>query len=513
LTHQRKFIKASLIVGLAIILSRILGLIREQYSLILFGAGWELDAYISAYKLPTFLRNLLGEGAFSIVFTSIFSNLFYKDTKKAEVFTSRILSYLFVISLGISFLALLFTPQYMSLIHHSSANFALAVHLSRIMVFFINFISIAAIFMGILNSWERYFIPAFAPAIGNIFNILIVSLLHKHFGITALAIGYLVNSFVLMVIQIPYIFGKRFHFRFDFKMDLRVRKFFKSFFPVAFGVAFFQINQLLSNAFSSRIEGGNSVMDRAFLIIQMAIAILSTGISVVLLPLISRGTQTKEKHRLFHDSMQGIFLVVFPTMILFLLFSYDIASFIFRDILNFLGIGLGKIEEGTIKNIGKCIFLFAPGIVIYSLITISTRTLQGLKKYSYPVIGSAISTAINFIIMELLFDKYRIFLLPVSINIASIIDLGILLFFLGKQFKLQERYGFFLFFIKNISAGIILFSILKLVIPHVQFISNIGRLPLLCIGGIIFYFVLLLIFKEKNVSKIFFKIKEKIKPH
>ena len=128
--------------SIAIILSRVLGMFREQYSLVLFGAGWELDAYISASRIPNALRNLLGEGAFSAVFISIFSSLYFKDKEKGIEFARKAISFLLVISIIITIIGIITAPLYLKLIHKSSINFDAVVQLTYFIMPFLTFISL-----------------------------------------------------------------------------------------------------------------------------------------------------------------------------------------------------------------------------------------------------------------------------------------------------------------------------------------------------------------------------------
>lgn len=484
--------------SVAIILSRVLGMVREQYSLALFGADWELDAYISATKIPNALRNLLGEGAFSAVFISIFSTLYSKNKEKGIEFARKAISFLLVISIIVTVIGMIGAPIYLKLIHKANVNFDTVVYLTYYIMPFLTFISLAAIFMGILNSWQVYFLPAIAPFFGNIVFLISLYFLFPHYGILALAISFLFSSIVDALIQIPGLAKKGFRFSFNFKIDDDIKYFFKSFLPVAFGMAVFQMNRIVSNIFSSSIQGGNTIVERGFIIAQLVLSVFITGISAVTLPLIAKEEKNKLE-KIFIDSLRWVFIVIFPCALFFMLLGKEISSFIYKDLLVFLGFGTGKIDEQTIQGIGRMIFYFGPGLIFFGLNTIITRGFQGLKLFYYPVIGSMFSLVANYVFMEFLCPSMGVSGIPLAITLAAGVNFIVLITLFYFKNKMSYR-GLFLTVSRSVIAGLFLFlaviGIKELSIPMI------AKTPLLFIAGGAAYFAGLYVLGEKDIRRI-----------
>ncbi|HNR65722.1 MAG TPA: lipid II flippase MurJ, partial [Atribacterota bacterium] len=161
------------IVMAATLVCRILGLGREMVISNQFGAGFETDAFFVAFMIPNLLRSIIGEGALNTTFVPIFSGcLAHQDKKRADIFASNVLNLLIIalaliVSLGIwgaPFLVRVLASGF----QQSPEKYLLTVRLTRIMFPYIIFASLAALFMGILNSYQEFFIPALAPALLNV---------------------------------------------------------------------------------------------------------------------------------------------------------------------------------------------------------------------------------------------------------------------------------------------------------------------------------------------------------
>jgi putative peptidoglycan lipid II flippase len=164
-----------LVISSSTVLSRILGLVRDVVIAHLFGASRAYDAYLIAFMIPHLLRRLLAEGALSSAFIPIFTARLTKDgPKQAErfantVFTAALLFFAVLTGLGI-FLAPFYVPFFAD--GFSREQLDLTIRLTQITFPFIALVGLAAIVMGVLNSYERFFAPAFAPVLFNVGVIL-----------------------------------------------------------------------------------------------------------------------------------------------------------------------------------------------------------------------------------------------------------------------------------------------------------------------------------------------------
>ena len=211
------------IVMFATLLCRVLGLGREMVISNRFGAGLETDAFFVAFMIPNLLRSFLGEGALNTTFIPVFSDyLTHNNQKKADTFASNVLNILFVVLIIIIILGILGAPLIVNIVasgfRMEPEKFKLTVQLTKIMFPYIGFAAVAALFMGILNSYKQFFIPAFAPAMLNIGIICFAFIYSKGMGIFSLSLGVIIGGIFQMLIHVPALIRK--HFNYKFIIDL-----------------------------------------------------------------------------------------------------------------------------------------------------------------------------------------------------------------------------------------------------------------------------------------------------
>ena len=165
------------LVSIAVMCSRVLGLVREQVMAAMFGAGTAYDSFVVAFRIPNLLRDLFGEGALSAAFVAVFSDY---DTNKGEKATWRLASNVLV-SVGmllslITLIGMLFAKPLVLLIAPDFSEVAGKVELTRVLTVimfpFLVFVSLAAVVMGMLNSKGRFFVPSMASSFFNLGSIV-----------------------------------------------------------------------------------------------------------------------------------------------------------------------------------------------------------------------------------------------------------------------------------------------------------------------------------------------------
>ncbi|PYJ14427.1 MAG: hypothetical protein DME94_09300 [Verrucomicrobia bacterium] len=202
---RRASTRATGVVGIAILSSRVLGLIREMVFAGLFGAGRNLDAFLMAFRLPNLLRDLFAEGALSTAFITTFSKkIAVEGDQSAWRLANKVATLTAVFMSGITLLGITFAPQLIDLLTWgawSPDKTALTILLTRIMWPFMLLVSLAALVMGMLNAKHVFGPPAMASSYFNLGSIIagvaIGYWLDPHFGarsLVGLAIGTLIGG-------------------------------------------------------------------------------------------------------------------------------------------------------------------------------------------------------------------------------------------------------------------------------------------------------------------------------
>ena len=186
-TENRRVARAAGVVGLATMLSRISGFLRDMVVAAFFGAGLTTDAFFVAFRIPNMLRRLLGEGSLTVSFVPVFTEYLNKKTKaEAYELANVAFTVLSIILVIVSIAGIIFSPLIVTIMAPGwyidrPAHYHLTVFLNRLMFPYIFFIALVALCMGILNSLRHFAAPALSPVILNICMILAVLLLMRFF--------------------------------------------------------------------------------------------------------------------------------------------------------------------------------------------------------------------------------------------------------------------------------------------------------------------------------------------
>src|SRR5437763_2533960 len=296
--HKRLSTRATGVVGIAILSSRTLGLIREQIFAGLFGAGKYLDGFLMAFRLPNLLRDLFAEGALSTAFITTFSKkIAVEGDESAWRLANKVATLTAVFMSVVTLLGIVFAPQLVDLLTWGSWSpdkTALTVLLTRIMWPFVLLVSLAALLMGMLNAKHDFGPPAMASSYFNLGSIIaglgIGWWMDPHFGsrsLTGLAIGTLVGGAWQLLGQFPSLRRVGFRYHSDFRWrDPGVRDVLTLMAPAVIAASAVQVNVLINSGFAASLGNGPvSWLNIAFRLMQLPLGIFGVAIGTVTLPL------------------------------------------------------------------------------------------------------------------------------------------------------------------------------------------------------------------------------------
>jgi putative peptidoglycan lipid II flippase len=259
--------------------SRILGYARDFVIARAFGAGLATDAFFVAFRIPNLLRRLFAEGAFSQAFVPVLAQ--YKNQQSAQ--ETRAL----IDGVGtVLFLALVIAAAL------GVATAPLTVSLLRITFPYIVFISLVAFSAGILNTWNRFSVPAFTPTLLNVSFIVMALFFAERFAhpVSALAWAVFIGGVLQLAFQIPFLvkLGLLPRWRLDFSHP-GVRRMLRLMAPAAFGVSISQISLLINTIFASFLVSGSvSWLYYADRLMEFPAGMLGVALGTILLPSLSK---------------------------------------------------------------------------------------------------------------------------------------------------------------------------------------------------------------------------------
>jgi putative peptidoglycan lipid II flippase len=401
---ERLNTKAAGIIGLAVMCSRVLGLIREAVQASLFGGGGAMDAFTAAFRIPNLLRDLFAEGALSTAFVTTFSKTIVRGGDEAAWrLANKVATMAAVVLSVICVFGILFSPQLVAILApgFSPAKAALTATLTRIMFPFILLVSLAALVMGMLNAKNIFGLPAMASSFFNIGSIvggvLLGYWLDPHFGplaLTGLAIGTLIGGAMQFGVQVPRLWrlGYRFHPDFQWR-DPGVAAVLMLMGPSVIAASTTQLNVLINSIFASGLGDGPIFwLAIAFRLMQLPLGLFGVALGTVTLPLLSRlvvaGNMTAFRSELSRG-MRLAFLLTVPCTVGLMVLAEPIISVLYQH---------GRFGSYQTAQAAGALRFYAIGLAGYAALKVLVNAFYALDRRKTPMIVSFFAVALNLLL-------------------------------------------------------------------------------------------------------------------
>ena len=394
--------RATGVVGIAILSSRVLGLIREMVFAGLFGAGKNLDAFLMAFRLPNLLRDLFAEGALSTAFITTFSKkIAIEGDQSAWRLANKVATLTAVFMSAVTVLGIVFAPQLVDLLTWGSWSpdkTALTVLLTRIMWPFMLLVSLAALVMGMLNAKHVFGPPAMASSYFNLGSIIagvgIGYWLDPHFGARSLigvAVGTLIGGAWQLLGQFPSLWKVGYKYRADFHWrDEGVRTVLTLMGPAVVAASAVQVNVLINSGFAASLGNGPvSWLNIAFRLMQLPLGIFGVAIGTVTLPLVSKSAargDTVEFRTILARGMRLAFLLTIPSAIGLAMLASPIVSVIYQH---------GRFTAEMTRQTAGALQFYAIGLVSYAVLKVLTPAFYAIGKRNTPMVVSFLAIGAN----------------------------------------------------------------------------------------------------------------------
>ncbi len=453
-----RMLKASGAMGFATLLSRLLGLVREQVYAHFMGDGPVASAFKLAFQIPSLFRRLLGEGALTAAFIPIFKR---KETEEGEeamwASANAVISGLLVVSLLLVGLVMLgvtvvlslstmhyaedgaavFPPWPIPLLHEDTQ---LMLRLLRFMFPYLGLVSLAAVCIGMLNARGRFFIPAMGAAMLNVVMIATVLFLAPRWGKTletqifALAVGVLAAGVAQFAFQLPSLLTQGFRFRWVRPWgNPVVQEVVRKMVPATIGVAAFQINVLLIQSIAFWVD--RSVVasfDYAVRLMEFPQGIVGISLATYLLPTLS-GMAAEKKYPEFRATLrEGIGHLVFINLIasvLLVTMAEPIVRLLFES---------GAFQRDSTHRAALAVACLAPGLVAFSLVNVLARAFYALGDTKTPMKISLVCLGLNLVFSIWLLGPYRQAGLGLANTMSSLFNVYLLLYALRRKLTRLE---------------------------------------------------------------------------
>ncbi|HAI93702.1 MAG TPA: murein biosynthesis integral membrane protein MurJ [Xanthomonadaceae bacterium] len=446
--------------------SRVLGLVRDQAIQATFGANAMTDAFWVAFRIPNFMRRLFAEGSFSTAFVPVFTEV--KETRPhadLRELMSRVSGTLGAILMIVVALGLVFAPQLADVFSGDGgdpAKYGVLVELLRLTFPFILFVSLTALAGGALNSFDRFAFPALTPVILNLCMIAGALWLAPRLQVPILALGWavLVAGALQLVFQLPALRG----------LDLLtlprwgwnhpdVRRVMTLMVPTLFGSSVAQVNLLLDTVIAARLaDGSQSWLSLADRFLELPLGVFGVALGTVILPALARHhvkTDGEGFSNALDWGLRMTLLIAVPAMLALLLLAEPLIATLFQ---------YRRFTEFDTQMTALAVYGLSFGLPAFALLKVVLPAFYSRQDTKTPVRAGLVALVANMVFNFILLAVVFHFMVPPELRqqgvmvalgkqpglhlalgiasaLSSYLNLALLWYWLGKTGVYQRRPG------------------------------------------------------------------------
>ncbi|WAM30501.1 murein biosynthesis integral membrane protein MurJ [Caldicellulosiruptor naganoensis] len=504
--NTKKITKATFLVVLATILSKIFGFLREVVLGAVYGTSYKLDSLIAAQLLPgVFFASILA--SFSTTFIPIYNEIVVKEGKeKANKFVNKSLFLISTCALFIAVVGCIFSPFIVDLIFRGFdlQRKVLTSSLMQITFFYIIFLGANYIFQAFLQSNENFVVPVL---VGLPFNaIIIFSIFLKDFlDISAVATAFVLGYFSMVLFQIPFAKKKGFKLEVDFNIkDEYIQKMFKLVLPVFIGSSVISLNSFVDRYLASYLqEGSISALNYAEKLNGLVYSIFSASISAVIYPYLSRffsSNQKEEFKKYLILSINSLILIMIPITFGVFILNTEIVQVVYER---------GAFDKKSTYLTSGALMFFSLGYLGYAVRDILSRTFYSIQDTLTPmkngIIAVFVNIGLNIILVRFLQHKG----LALGTSVVAYVSVFLLLRSLIRKIGKINFKNSFIVLLKSIFASIcmvITITVVKRFVyiqtPHI-FLTRTINLAIQIFCGAISYSIVIYTLKVNEVKWLF----------
>jgi putative peptidoglycan lipid II flippase len=424
--------QASLVLTVAALASRVLGWVRLLVIGSQFGASRELDAYFADFRIPDAIFQLVVAGALSAALIPVFQGYRARENEQeAWRLASSVINLVLIGLAGFSLLMAIFAPWIVPLVTpgFDAPTTELTIRMTRVMLLSPVFIGMGAVVSGILNSYERFAVPAIAPLFYNLAIIGAAIFLAPVMGVEGLAVGVAIGSLAHLLVQLPNLaaVGQRY----DLTISLRhpgVRRVAWLMGPRTLGLAAVQINFIASTLLASGLpEGSVTAYNYAFQLMQVPVGVVGVSIAVVLFPRLSRDAalgRVRDVRAQLATALRILLFIAAPLTAVMTVLREPLTAVFFQ---------YGLFSAQSTQRTAEALLFFTIGLGAQTLVPLLARTFYALQDTRTPVIWAIAAVALNVPLMAWLAGPMGVGGLALALTITATLEV------IGLLWALRER--------------------------------------------------------------------------
>ncbi|MDX2160250.1 MAG: murein biosynthesis integral membrane protein MurJ [bacterium] len=386
--------QSTLIVMVAFGVAKVISLAQTFIIARVFGVGREWDAYVTANSIPELIFTLVAGGALANAFIPVFTaHLAQENRQGAWRTASHVINVVFVVTLMASTIAFIVAPALVANVvapGFTGSQQAETVALMRILLVSTLIFSVSGILMGILQSFNRFLLPALAPILFDLGILFGVVFLSRPFGVYGIAYGAVIGAALHLGIQVPGLFSVRARWSPRLGLnDPELWRIIRLMIPLVAGLFLFSYSFIVMNNIASRLgEGAVSALSWGWRLMQIPETLIGTAMGVVILPTLSALSASRDlngKRDAMSGALRFILITTIPAAVGMIVIGRPLISVLEG----------GAFDSAATTLVYNTLVFFMLGMVTQSLVEVAARAFYADKDTLIPLIASAANAALN----------------------------------------------------------------------------------------------------------------------
>ena len=402
---NRKLILTAVFMAFATLLAKLCGLVRDSMIAGYFSAGMETDAFMTATKLPTMLFDMVIGGVISASFIPVFNSVREKDgINTAEKFAGKFIMLVISVALVIACLGIVFSDQLVTLLApgFSGDKHILTSELTAIMFPMIIFTGLAFCFVGLLQSYGEYNIPAIISLVSNVAIIAYFPLFADKYGIRGLAYTMLIAWSLQVIIQVPSLIKFKYKFRPSFKFnDANLKAALLLAGPMLISTWIQPLYSVINSRLASGIAGAPTILELANRLYVVMTGVFSFVVTNLIFPKVAKSNaenNDEEGKKLIVSSLKLMFYILLPMTVGVIILAKPITSIIYEH---------NKFSKESVEAVTTVLKCYSIGMVALAINEVLSKYFFSMHNSKTPMRNSILSMIINIFLAHILFNAFK----------------------------------------------------------------------------------------------------------
>jgi len=432
----RRLARSTAIFSLATGVSRVMGLVREIVASYYFGIGGKINAFTIAFQVPNLFRALVADFALSAAFIPVFTELLERgERKRAWRVASSLFWLVLLVLTGLTALFVVLAPWIIGIFGNPGGDRGLAVSLSRVLFPIVVLLGVSGIVVGILNSYERFTVPALSPIFWNLAIIvgLVIGVPHAQTidaKLYVYAISIVIGTLIQVLLPLPWLRGLDGGLRvvIDWR-DPAVWRVLRLMIPVTLGLGLINFNAVVDSIFASRLidpKLAPTAIDRAFRLYMLPQGIFSVAITTVLFPALARLAARDDRVGFRSTVALGL------RQIAFLLIPASAVSAVLAEPITRLVYQRGAFEPSQTPIVAAALAAFSAGLFFNGAMLLLNRAFFSLQSNWIPTTVALGNLGLNAA-FDAAFYRFGTWGIPLATSVVNIAGSTVLLLLMRRR--------------------------------------------------------------------------------